>query len=115
MFALPSGNVITLNSPYLRLTMPKLRDLLTSKYTAWRNDVPASWQTPLLGIEPDFVGVPAATVAAAVPIFPRLKTDPIPGAPSGAGVLRCLDRVTFSNVRVVVMGQDPYPRRRQAT
>jgi uracil DNA glycosylase len=96
--------------------MPKLHDLLRNKYTAWRADVPASWQAPLQGVEPDFAGVPtSATISASIPLFPRLKADPIAGAPTGASVLRCLDRVGFSNVRVVVMGQDPYPRRRQAT
>lgn len=96
--------------------MAKLHDLLRSKYLAWRADLPASWQTPLQGIEPDFAGVPTGTtISASIPLFPRLKADPISGAPAGAGVLRCLDRVSFSNVRVVVMGQDPYPRRRQAT
>lgn len=96
--------------------MPKLTDLLRTRYQAWRNDVPSSWSGPLTGIEPDFAGVPTGTtVQASVAIFPRLKADPMVGAPPGASVLRCLDRVTFSNVRVVVMGQDPYPRRRQAT
>lgn len=96
--------------------MAKLHDLLRNKYKAWRDDVPASWKPPLQGIEPDFAGVPTNTsIAASVPIIPRLKSDPIPGAPAGAGALRALDRVTFHNVRVVVMGQDPYPRKRQAT
>ena len=94
--------------------MPKLHALLSSKYHAWRTDVPASWQAPLQGIEPNAAGVPTGTSTSA-PLFPRLKADPISGAPPGAGVLRRLDRVAFSNVRVVVMGQDPYPRRRQAT
>ena len=96
--------------------MAKLHDLLRNKYMAWRTDLPASWQTPLQGVEPDFAGVPTSTtISASVPLFPRLKSDPISGAPAGASVLRCLDRVSFPNVRVVVMGQDPYPRRRQAT
>ena len=75
-----------------------------------------TWDAPLQDVEPDFAGVPTSTtISGSVAIFPRLKADPIQGAPPGASVLRSLDRVTFPNVRVVVMGQDPYPRRRQAT
>src|SRR5687768_12199978 len=96
--------------------MPKLRDLLANHYAAWRNDLPSSWQAPLQSVAPDLAGVPAGTtISASVAIFPRLKASPLAGAPPGASVLRCLDRVSFQDVRVVVMGQDPYPRRRQAT
>lgn len=96
--------------------MQKVHELLKNNYTAWRSDVPATWKTPLKGIEPDFAGVPTnTTIDAGVPIIPHLKSDPIPGGPPGAGVLRALDRVTFAKVRVVLMGQDPYPRKRQAT
>lgn len=96
--------------------MPKLSDVLKNRYTAWRTDVPATWQPPLQGVEPDFAGVPTTTtLGASIAIFPRLKSDPLTGAAPGASVLRALDRVAFSNVRVVLMGQDPYPRKRQAT
>ena len=94
----------------------KLHDLLKDTYTAWRADLPASWQAPLAGVEPDFAGVPTTTtIGASIRLFPRLKTNSIACAPPGASALRCLDRVPFSGVRVVVVGQDPYPRCRQAT
>src|SRR5262245_55746687 len=97
------------------MLMTKLRDLLTTTYQAWRADLPGSWQAPLAGVAPDSAGVPATTtISASVRLFPRLKTNPISCAPPDASVLRCLQRVRFSNVRVVVMGQDPYPRCRQA-
>lgn len=96
--------------------MPKVYDLLKNHYAAWRSELPASWKTPLKTVDPDLVGVPTKeTVGATVPIIPRLKSDPIPGGPPGAGALRALDRVAFPKVRVVLMGQDPYPRKRQAT
>ena len=65
--------------------MAKLHELLRNKYMAWRTDLPASWQAPLQGVEPDFAGVPTSTtISASVPVFPRLKADPISGAPARA-------------------------------
>ena len=58
--------------------MPKLSDVLKTRYTAWRTDVPATWQPPLQGVEPDFAGVPTTTtLGASIAIFPRLKSDPL--------------------------------------
>ena len=58
--------------------MPKLHALLSSRYQAWRTDVPASWQAPVQDIEPSLAGVPTGTSTSA-PLFPRLKADPISG------------------------------------
>lgn len=94
----------------------KLHTLLANAYGGWLGDVPAAWQGVLQGVAPDFAGVPkAASIGSTIPLFPRLKSAPHPLSPPGAGVLRAIERVRFDDVRVVVMGQDPYPSPREAT
>jgi uracil-DNA glycosylase len=55
------------------------------------------------------------TFSEAEPIFPGRKNKPIKMAPPGAHIFRALDGVRPRDVRVIVVGQDPYPKISQAT
>ena len=84
--------------------------------TNWRNDLCPVWRTFFMGVEPDINGLPDWRVDD---LFPdrlnlgreRNEEDP----PPQHHMLRAFDRLAPDQVRVVIIGQDPYPRRRAAT
>jgi len=93
-----------------------LRNLLQTRFANWPTRYRPTWNAVLNGVYPDADAVPASLrVPASVPLIPGPHTFPAPPAANEFHTMRALDRVTPSRVRVVVLGQDPYPRRRQAT
>lgn len=52
---------------------------------------------------------PALVLEAWEPVFPPRRGRTYPGAPKGAHMLRAFDRLAPQDVRVVILGQDPYP------
>lgn len=82
----------------------------------WRDDLSAEWNKVLDGVEPDSAAVREnLTFSDAEPIFPGRKNKPIGGAPVGAHIFHALDGIRPRDVRVIVVGQDPYPKISQAT
>ncbi len=76
----------------------------------WRDDLDPSWQAVTAGIEPGYDRVdPALTLEAWEPVFPPRRDRIYPGAPKGAHMLRAFDGIAPEDVRVVILGQDPYP------
>lgn len=96
--------------------MPNLRDTMRAMLDGWRGDLAPAWSEALAGVEPDLEGVRAdLALADAELVFPGRKGRPPAGARPDAHVFRALDGVAPGDVRVVVMGQDPYTRVEQAT
>ena len=96
--------------------MTNLRDTMRSKLQGWPEDLSPSWRTFFAGADPDFDAIAAAlTFDPAEPVIPSRKGVPLPGAPAGAHIFRAFDGVTPKAARVVIVGQDPYPRVSRAT
>jgi uracil-DNA glycosylase len=93
-----------------------LRDALEQLLQGWRDDLSKPWSKALAGAEPDFAAVdPALVPADDEVIYPGRKGAPPPGARADSHMFRALDGITPGDVRVVVMGQDPYTHVQQAT
>lgn len=82
----------------------------------WRDDLSPEWRTFFGEAEPDFDAVPAAlTYDDDGPVIPPRKGAALDGAPVGAHIFRAFDGLAPRDVRVLVVGQDPYPNRARAT
>jgi uracil-DNA glycosylase len=87
-----------------------LRDALKEILAGWRTDLPPAWQAAAAGTEPGFDAMdPDLTLEPWEPVFPARKGRRYPGAPAGAHIFRAFDGLAPEAVRVVVLGQDPYP------
>ena len=76
----------------------------------WRGDLDPAWQAVVAGVEPGFDRVdPALTLEPWEPVFPARRGRVYPGAPKGAHILHAFDGIAPERVRVVILGQDPYP------
>lgn len=96
--------------------MPQLRRALGEYLADWRSDLPAAWRRVLADVEPALAAVRAnLQLRAKEIIFPGRRGHEIAGTPAGSHVFRALDRIAPCDVRVIVVGQDPYPLRKQAT
>ena len=105
--------------------MVALRALMRERYAGWRRDLPEAaggqaepgWRTFFAGCPaPNFAAIPEALEVANVTcVWPGRRADPLPGAPEGAHICRAFDRMQPRDVRVVVLGQDPYPSVDRAT
>ena len=96
--------------------MQSLRHLMTEFLEDWRDDVSSDWRSVLDGIEPDFAGVDGSLMAEDDEVvFPGRRGEEPDGSPDGSHIFRALDGITPSDVRVVVIGQDPYPDISKAT
>ncbi len=96
--------------------MVTLRPYLEDYLGAWRGDLDPDWQTLFDGVEPDFGAIlPHLVYDPDYPVIPPLRSRPLPGAPAGAHIFRAFDGVGPDAVRVVLIGQDPYPRISRAT
>ncbi|TIW29368.1 MAG: hypothetical protein E5V63_01220 [Mesorhizobium sp.] len=96
--------------------MTLLRDAMRKVLMGWREDLSPSWQSLFAAVEPDFAAIPEElTFDPAEPVIPSRKGLPLIGAPAGAHIFRAFDAVTPKAARVLVVGQDPYPRISRAT
>jgi uracil-DNA glycosylase len=87
-----------------------LKDAMKDILAGWRQDLDAPWQAVAAGTELGFEAVdPDLTLEPWEPIFPVRRGKRYPGAPAGAHVFRAFDGIAPEAVRVVVLGQDPYP------
>lgn len=88
----------------------KLRDAFRDILAGWRDDLPAAWRPVFDGIEPAFAAVdPALEHEPWEAVFPTRKGKRLLGAPKGAHIFRAFDNLAPDKVRVVLIGQDPYP------
>ena len=96
--------------------MPTLRSTMQDYLQGWQSDVAQSWRTLLHGVEPAYDDISGSlTVRDGEVVFPGRKGDPPEGARPDGHVFRALDGITPGRVRVVILGQDPYPKIAQAT
>jgi len=93
-----------------------LREELRAFLGNWRADLSPAWNVVLADVAPAYEAVRAdLAFDPAEPIYPGRKGRPLSGAPPGAHVFRALDGLAPEDVRVVIVGQDPYPKIAQAT
>lgn len=93
-----------------------LRDALAEMTAGWKADLPPDWRPVMDPVRTGTEDVDASLeLEAWEPIFPARKGRVFPGAPDGAHMLRAFDGVRADRVRVVLLGQDPYPEPAAAT
>ncbi|WP_428924725.1 uracil-DNA glycosylase family protein [Marinibacterium sp. SX1] len=82
----------------------------------WRAEMPAEWRDFFADVEPDLDGLPDWEVPE---VSPPRRVHELPreagGQPEIAHMSRAFDGLTPDQVRVVILGQDPYPRPQRAT
>ena len=94
----------------------RLRDELQTLLQNWRNDLNPLWSAALGAVEPDFAAVDSSLeLNPGEIIYPGRKGHPPVGARADSHIFRALDSINPDDVRVVVMGQDPYTHVQQAT
>jgi uracil-DNA glycosylase len=94
----------------------KLRARLKKYLQDWKSDLPPAWRPMFQGFELDFTRVRDDLVfAPGDPLYPGRRGHPAPGGPPGSHLFRALDGVQPADVRMVVLGQDPYPNVAHAT
>jgi uracil-DNA glycosylase len=87
-----------------------LKDAMQDILAGWRQDLDPAWRASLNGSELGFDAIdPALTLEPWEPVFPARRGLSFPGAPKGAHMFRAFDKIDPGDVRVVVLGQDPYP------
>jgi uracil-DNA glycosylase len=76
----------------------------------WREDLDPAWVAAIGDAEPGYDRIdPALELEAWEPVFPARRGRTYPGAPKGAHIFRAFDDIAPEDVRVVILGQDPYP------
>jgi uracil-DNA glycosylase len=104
------------NLDYAAAMATTLRDTMRALLDGWRGDLPPAWSHALAGVEPDLEAVRAdLALADGEVVFPGRKGRAPAGARPDSHAFRALDGIAPADVRVVVMGQDPYTRVEQAT
>src|SRR5258707_6951999 len=85
---------------------PTMREILAG----WQGDLDPAWQPVIDGSEVGYDAIdPALMLEAWEPVFPARRGRGFPGAPEHAHIFRAFDGIAPDAVRVVVLGQDPYP------
>ena len=95
--------------------MPTLRSSMRRFLRNWKTDMARPWQSFLDNVEPAFQKIDERLEMGRSTIFPGRKDREPRNAPEGSHVLRAFDRINPGQVKVVIIGQDPYPNVRQAT
>jgi uracil-DNA glycosylase len=87
-----------------------LKDAMREILAEWREDLDPSWRALVADEALGFEAMdPTLTLEPWEPVFPARKGKPYPGAPKGSHILRAFDGLAPEDIRVVVLGQDPYP------
>lgn len=95
--------------------MPALRSAMQTFLRDWKSDMAAPWGQFLDNVEPDYDAIDDSLTLDGATIFPGRKGREPQGAPAGSHVLRAFDGIQPGDVKVVFIGQDPYPSVAQAT
>jgi uracil-DNA glycosylase len=86
-----------------------LKDAMQDILAGWQADLAPIW-LPAAAAVLDFDAIdPELTLEAWEPVFPARRGRTFPGAPKGAHIFHAFDGISPSDVRCVVLGQDPYP------
>lgn len=96
--------------------MSTLQAALFEMLQGWKEDLPEGWRSVLAQVDIDVDGVnPTLVHEPWEPIFPVRKGRRFPGARADSHVFRTFDGLQPDQVKVVVLGQDPYPNPALAT
>jgi len=96
--------------------MQTLQDQLRQYLVGWRSDMSPAWAEFFAGVEPDLDAIDSALQAVPdLPVIPGRRGKPLAGAPQDAHLFRAFDDIAPDQVRVLIIGQDPYPRVTRAT
>lgn len=88
-----------------------MRDFLQQHFHDWRDEIPGPWVQVFAQTPANFEAV-APDIPAPQEVFPRLRRD----NPDGMSyLLRAFAGLAPADVRVIVIGQDPYPSPLRAT
>ncbi|NEI72207.1 uracil-DNA glycosylase [Rhizobium lusitanum] len=83
---------------------------MTEVLAGWEGDLPPDWHAVVGAIGSDFDRIDAdLEFEAWEPIFPARRGRHFPGQPKGAHALAAFDGIAPSDVRCMILGQDPYP------
>jgi uracil-DNA glycosylase len=94
----------------------KLRDALRRTLAGWEDDLPASWRATLRGTELNYESrTLAGPMHPGELITPGRKGRSSLGSPAEAHIFHALDKTTPKEVRVVILGQEPYSNPAWAT
>lgn len=88
-----------------------MRHFLQQHLHDWRNEIPGPWVRVLDDAHADFYAVDP-NIPAPQAVFPGLRRD---NPDQTRHLLKPLDALNPEHVRVIVIGQDPYPHRDRAT
>lgn len=87
-----------------------LTDAMLDVLAGWRDDLPALWCDAIGPVELGYAEMDASLdIEIREPIFPVRRGKVFPGAPKDAHIFRAFDGIAPSEVRCVILGQDPYP------
>lgn len=89
-----------------------LRDRLAGALEGWEAEIPEDWQATFDGATPDLTA-PAMDIPNEH--IENLVYPPLRGHANGPGLFRPFRYIAPEDVRVVVVGQDPYPEHERAT
>lgn len=95
-----------------------MREQLRQHTQGWREQLPLTWRPFFEHCpEPNYEALPVQHPHGAVdrPLFPGLINAEAHPAGAGGHLLRAFDGIAPEGVRVVVIGQDPYPNQLRAT
>ena len=96
--------------------MTLLRHELETRLAGWQQDLSPGWRTFFGDTAPDFAAFGEQfTFPSEFPMIPPRKGTALPGSPAGAHIFRAFDGIEPDAVRVIVIGQDPYPNIARAT
>ena len=96
--------------------MATLRSAMKDFLNGWENDVAPQWLELLNGVTPNYSAIDESLkLDAGEIIYPGRKGRETVGAPQGSHIFRALDGVVPMKVKVIIIGQDPYPRLSRAT
>jgi uracil-DNA glycosylase len=87
-----------------------LRDAMREILAGWREDLDPGWRTLVSSKELGFEAMDRTlTLEPWEPVFPARKGKRYPGAPKNSHIFHAFDSIEPADIRVVVLGQDPYP------
>jgi uracil-DNA glycosylase len=87
-----------------------LADALSEMLDGWIDDLDPAWREIFKDTELGFDRIdPNLELHPFEPVFPARKSHVQLGAPTGAHVFRAFDDLAPTDVRCVLLGQDPYP------
>lgn len=96
--------------------MAKLRDALDDAMQGWKQSLPIAWKSVFQNVTLDAESVSdKLKFSKSKPVFPVLRPPRPKGSPSHAHTFRAFQNLKPNDVRVVIVGQDPYPNPRDAT